>query len=145
MIGLIQRVAQASVTIGDQRLGHIDKGLLVFLGVEQNDTPEKAETLCRRIMNYRIFSDENNKMNFNVMQADGSLLVVSQFTLAADTKKGLRPSFSHGAKPELARQLYEHFVDVCKQSGIRTQTGEFAADMQVALINDGPVTFWLHV
>lgn len=145
MIGLIQRVSQASVTVEDQRLGYINKGLLIFLGIEQNDTPKKAETLCRRIINYRIFNDKNNKMNFNVMQAEGSLLVISQFTLAADTNKGLRPSFSNGAKPELARQLYEHFVEVCKHSGIRTQTGEFAANMQVALVNDGPVTFWLHV
>lgn len=145
MIGLIQRVSSASVTINGQCISQIKKGLLILLGIERGDTCDHAEKLCERIIHYRIFNDHNDKMNFNIRQVNGSLLVVSQFTLTADTQKGRRPGFSNGAKPAPAQQLYEHFVNVCKQSGIQTQTGQFAADMQVALINDGPVTFWLHV
>ena len=145
MIALIQRVLNASVTVEGQTVGKIGPGLLVLLGVEQDDNEQKAQRLCERVLGYRIFGDENDKMNLNVQQAGGSLLVVSQFTLVADTQKGMRPSFSRGAVPQEADRLYRYFVEQCQQRGIETQTGEFAADMQVALVNDGPVTFWLQV
>ncbi|HGM5492922.1 TPA: D-aminoacyl-tRNA deacylase [Serratia fonticola] len=145
MIALIQRVLNASVTVEGQTVGKIGPGLLVLLGVEQDDNEQKAQRLCQRVLGYRIFGDENDKMNLNVQQAGGSLLVVSQFTLVADTQKGMRPSFSRGAVPQEADRLYRYFVEQCQEQGIETQTGEFAADMQVALVNDGPVTFWLQV
>jgi len=145
MIALIQRVLNASVTVEGQTVGNIGPGLLVLLGVEQDDNEQKAERLCERVLGYRIFGDENDKMNLNVQQAGGSLLVVSQFTLVADTQKGMRPSFSRGAVPQEADRLYQYFVGQCQERGIETQTGEFAADMKVALVNDGPVTFWLQV
>lgn len=145
MIALIQRVLNASVTIEGQTVGKIGPGLLVLLGVEQDDNEQKAQRLCERVLGYRIFGDEDDKMNLNVQQAGGSLLVVSQFTLVADTQKGMRPSFSRGAVPQEADRLYRYFVGQCQERGIETQTGEFAADMQVALVNDGPVTFWLQV
>lgn len=145
MIALIQRVKQASVTVDEHVVGQIDNGLLVLLGVEQGDNQQIAEKLATKVMKYRIFSDDNDKMNLNVQQAGGDLLVVSQFTLAADTSRGLRPSFSNGAAPALANELYEYFVGFCRGTGMRTETGQFAADMQVALVNDGPVTFNLQV
>jgi len=145
MIALIQRVLNASVTVEGQKVGNIGPGLLVLLGVEQDDNEQKAVRLCERVVGYRIFGDENDKMNLNVQQAGGSLLVVSQFTLVADTQKGMRPSFSRGAVPQEADRLYQYFVGQCHERGIETQTGEFAADMKVALVNDGPVTFWLQV
>lgn len=144
MIALIQRVKQASVTIDDHIVGQIKHGLLILLGVEQNDDEQKAKRLCEKVLGYRVFSDSDGKMNLNVSQVNGEVLVVSQFTLAADTQKGMRPSFTKGANPQLANQLYQFFVEQC-QKQINTQTGQFAADMQVALINDGPVTFWLQV
>lgn len=144
MIALIQRVKQASVSVDDQIVGKIDNGLLVLLGIEAEDNEQKAIRLCEKIINYRVFSDQDDKMNLNVQQINGSLLVISQFTLAADTKKGTRPSFSSAAKPDLANSLYEFFVKQSKKS-VPTQTGIFAADMQVSLLNDGPVTFWLQV
>lgn len=145
MIALIQRVLNASVTVEGETVGKIGSGLLVLLGVEQDDNEQKAQRLCERVLGYRIFGDEDDKMNLNVQQAGGSLLVVSQFTLVADTQKGMRPSFSRGAVPQEADRLYRYFVGQCQERGIETQTGEFAADMQVALVNDGPVTFWLQV
>ncbi|APC10024.1 D-tyrosyl-tRNA(Tyr) deacylase [Providencia rettgeri] len=145
MIALIQRVTHASVVVDETAVGQIDSGLLVLLGVEKDDDEQKAKRLCEKVLGYRIFSDEQGKMNLNVQQAGGSLLVVSQFTLAADTKKGMRPSFSGGAEPERADRLYQYFVEQSRQQGINTQTGQFAADMQVNLTNDGPVTFWLQV
>ena len=145
MIALIQRVTRASVAVNGDVTGEIGPGLLVLLGVEKEDNPQKANRLCERVLGYRIFSDENGKMNLNVQQAGGSVLVVSQFTLAADTNSGMRPSFSNGAAPALAEELYEYFVERCRTAGIETQTGRFAADMQVSLVNDGPVTFWLQV
>ncbi|QLB15540.1 D-tyrosyl-tRNA(Tyr) deacylase [Mannheimia granulomatis] len=144
MIGLIQRVKWAKVEVENQIVGEIKHGLLVLLGVEQDDDEAKADKLLEKVLNYRVFSDEQGKMNLNVQQAGGSLLVVSQFTLAADTNKGLRPSFSKGAKPMDAERLYNYFHQQAKQK-IYTQTGQFAADMQVSLQNDGPVTFWLQV
>ncbi|OCG05640.1 D-aminoacyl-tRNA deacylase [Gilliamella apis] len=144
MIALIQRVKHASVSVNNQIIGEIDQGLLVLLGVEQGDNEQKAIRLSEKVLGYRIFSDNDGKMNLNVQQINGKLLVVSQFTLAADTQKGMRPSFTKGASPDMANELYQFFVKQCQQH-IETQTGQFAADMQVSLINDGPVTFWLQV
>ncbi|MGM3192479.1 D-aminoacyl-tRNA deacylase [Dickeya dadantii subsp. dieffenbachiae] len=145
MIALIQRVSGASVAVDGAIVGEIDHGLLVLLGVEQDDDEQKAARLCEKVIGYRIFSDDNGKMNLNVQQAGGSLLVVSQFTLAADTQKGMRPSFSRGAAPAEADRLYQYFVGQCRERGLVTETGRFAADMKVSLVNDGPVTFWLQV
>lgn len=143
MIALIQRVKQASVSVNNQIVGQINQGLLILLGIEQEDSEQKAVRLCEKVLGYRIFSDHEDKMNLNVKQVNGQVLVVSQFTLAADTKKGMRPSFTKGAHPNEANRLYNYFVQLCEQQ-ISTQTGIFAADMQVSLINDGPVTFWLQ-
>ncbi len=145
MIALIQRALNASVTVAGETIGEIGPGLLILLGVEKGDNEQQAQRLCDRVLGYRIFSDENGKMNLNVKQAGGSVLVVSQFTLAADTQKGMRPGFSRGAEPAEAERLYNYFVGCCREAGINTQTGRFAADMQVALVIDGPVTFWLQV
>ncbi|CAQ82277.1 MULTISPECIES: D-aminoacyl-tRNA deacylase [Photorhabdus] len=145
MIALIQRVTQANVVIENEIVGEIGHGLLVLLGVEKEDDQQKAKRLCEKVIGYRIFNDEQDKMNLNVQQVGGSLLVVSQFTLAADTQKGMRPSFSGGASPDKADELYRYFVERCRQSGVKTESGRFAADMKVSLINNGPVTFWLQV
>ncbi|WP_127957505.1 D-aminoacyl-tRNA deacylase [Serratia microhaemolytica] len=145
MIALIQRVSCASVTVDGDLVGQIASGLLVLLGVEQQDNAQKAQRLAQRVLGYRVFSDQDGKMNLNLQQSGGSLLVVSQFTLVADTQKGMRPSFSRGAAPAEAQQWYHCFVEQCRQQGVHTETGKFAADMQVALVNDGPVTFWLQV
>lgn len=145
MIALIQRALSANVMVDGKVVGEIGPGLLILLGVEQEDTEQKAQRLCEKVLGYRIFSDENDKMNLNVQQAGGSVLVVSQFTLVADTQKGMRPSFSHGAAPAEADRLYQYFVAQCREHGVKTETGLFAADMKVSLINDGPVTFWLQV
>ncbi|WP_067709215.1 MULTISPECIES: D-aminoacyl-tRNA deacylase [unclassified Erwinia] len=145
MIALIQRVLSASVTVAGERIGETGPGLLVLLGVEKGDDQQKASRLCDRVLGYRIFSDDQGKMNLNVQQAGGSVLVVSQFTLAADTQKGMRPGFSGGAEPAEAEKLYEAFIGCCREKGVTTETGRFGADMQVALVNDGPVTFWLQV
>ena len=145
MIALIQRVKQAKVQIDDECVGEIGKGILVLLGVEADDQQSTVARLLNKVAGYRMFPDHAGKMNLNVTQVGGELLVVSQFTLAADTKKGMRPGFSGAAEPELAMRLYEQFVEQAKQLGINTQTGRFAADMQVSLQNDGPVTFWLQV
>ncbi|EYU15406.1 MULTISPECIES: D-aminoacyl-tRNA deacylase [Photorhabdus] len=145
MIALIQRVTQANVVVKNEVVGEIGHGLLVLLGVEKGDDQQKAKRLCEKVIGYRIFSDEQDKMNLNIQQIGGSLLVVSQFTLAADTQKGMRPSFSGGAAPDKADELYRYFVEQCRQSGVKTEIGRFAADMKVSLTNDGPVTFWLQV
>lgn len=145
MIALIQRVLHASVTVENEVCGEIDSGLLVLLGVEKGDDELKAKRLCEKVIGYRIFSDHNDKMNLNVQQAEGSLLVVSQFTLVADTQKGTRPGFSRGASPEDADRLYQYFCAQCRENGLNTETGRFAAEMKVSLVNDGPVTFWLQV
>ncbi|AHN71452.1 D-aminoacyl-tRNA deacylase [Aggregatibacter actinomycetemcomitans] len=142
MIALIQRVTQAKVEVGGEVVGQIGKGLLVLLGVEKDDDRQKADKLAEKVLNYRVFSDADDKMNLNVQQIGGELLVVSQFTLAADTEKGLRPSFSKGAPPPLANELYTYFVRKCGDK-LKVECGRFAADMQVSLVNDGPVTFWL--
>lgn len=145
MIALIQRVKHARVEVGSDIVGQIEHGILVLLGVEKDDTQAKAKKLCKKILNYRIFADEAGKMNLNVQQVHGQLLVVSQFTLVADTQNGNRPSFSNGAPPSLGKELYEYFVGCCKQTETGCETGIFAADMQVSLLNDGPVTFQLKV
>lgn len=145
MIGLLQRVKRASVEVGGETVGAIDQGLLVLLGVEKGDTAAIADKLLDKILAYRMFADEQQKMNANVQQIDGGVLVVSQFTLAADTQKGLRPSFSCAAAPALAQELYDYFVAQLRAKHPKMATGIFAADMQVSLVNDGPVTFWLQV
>ncbi|MFM4704665.1 D-aminoacyl-tRNA deacylase [Aeromonas crassostreae] len=145
MIALIQRVSEASVTVEGEVIGAIGQGLLVLLGVEQGDDEAKADKLLHRVSGYRIFPDGEGKMNLNVGQVGGSLLVVSQFTLAADTGRGMRPSFSGGARPEEAERLYDYFVARARAGDVPTQTGRFAADMKVALLNEGPTTFWLQV
>ncbi|RKS85936.1 D-tyrosyl-tRNA(Tyr) deacylase [Orbus hercynius] len=144
MIALIQRVTNASVKVENKIVGQIEQGLLVLLGVEQHDDEQKAQRLCDKVLGYRVFGDSDGKMNLNVQQIQGQILVVSQFTLAADTQKGMRPSFSKSAPPILAKHLYEHFVNYCHKV-LPTQTGIFAADMQISLVNDGPVTFWLQI
>lgn len=143
MIALIQRVSSAKVDVDGEIVGQIGKGLLVLLGVEKDDDRAKADKLAEKVLNYRVFSDENDKMNLNVQQVAGKVLVVSQFTLVADTQKGLRPSFSKGATPSLANELYEYFTQKCGEK-VKVECGRFAADMQVSLVNEGPVTFWLQ-
>ncbi|USH02364.1 D-tyrosyl-tRNA(Tyr) deacylase [Grimontia kaedaensis] len=144
MIALIQRVSEASVVVDGRTVGAIGKGLLVLLGVEKGDDDKKAHRLHEKVLGYRVFSDENDKMNLNVQQAGGEVLVVSQFTLTALTNKGMRPSFN-GAPPTEADRLYQLFSQYCRESGVKTENGVFAADMKVSLVNDGPVTFWLQV
>jgi len=145
MIGLIQRVAKAKVDVAGQTLGAIGPGILLLLGVEAGDTAAELKKLADKILKYRLFNDADNKMNLNLGQIGGQLLVISQFTLAADTNSGLRPSFTPAARPELAEPLYLQFVEYCRQQGVTVATGRFGADMQVSLVNDGPVTFWLQV
>ncbi len=145
MIALIQRVRRADVTVGTDVVGAIGSGMLVLLGVEAGDTPAELHKLADKVLKYRLFSDEAGKMNLNVQQAGGQLLVVSQFTLAADTNSGLRPSFTPAARPEVAEPMYLQFVAYCSAQGLTVATGQFGADMQVSLVNDGPVTFWLQV
>lgn len=143
MIALIQRVLSAKVVVDQQVIGEIDGGLLVYLGVEKHDDDTQAKRLGERILGYRIFADVNDKMNLNVQQSGGKVLVVSQFTLAADTNTGKRPSFSTAAHPDEALRLYQLFVSELALQGMTVATGEFAANMQVHSINDGPVTFSL--
>lgn len=143
MKALIQRVSEASIKVSGRTLSTIDQGLVVLLGVEKEDSSLDVDKLLQKVSHYRIFADDDGKMNLNVQQIDGSLLIVSQFTLVADTKKGLRPGFSSAAEPILAEALYDEFITKAKNQQISVGTGQFGADMQVALINDGPVTFWL--
>ena len=142
---LVQRVTKASVEVENKIIGKIDKGFLVFLGITHTDNKEIVDYLVKKLINLRIFEDENDKMNLSLKDVEGQLLIISQFTLYADTKKsGNRPSFTDAAKPEYANELYEYFVKECKQNGIYVQTGKFGADMKVELINDGPVTIMLE-
>jgi D-tyrosyl-tRNA(Tyr) deacylase len=145
MIGLIQRVSSAKVEVNESVVGSIGQGILLLLGVEKSDSQEQIEKLARKVINYRIFSDENGKMNHSLLDIKGELLVVSQFTLVAQTDKGNRPGFSLGASPEHGKKIYDSFVEHIKQNYFECQTGEFAADMQVSLVNDGPVTFQFKV
>jgi D-tyrosyl-tRNA(Tyr) deacylase len=143
MKALIQRVTEASVNVEGQVISTIEQGLVVLLGVEKEDSSIDVDKLLHKVSHYRIFEDDGGKMNLNVQQVNGSLLIVSQFTLAAETKKGLRPGFSSAAEPAVAEALYEEFIMKATSQNIPVGTGKFGADMQVALINDGPVTFWL--
>ena len=145
MKALIQRVTQASVTVEEKIIGEIGQGLLVLLGVERGDSDVTVDRMVDRLLAYRVFSDADGKMNLSVSDIQGGLLVVSQFTLAADTKKGLRPGFSSAAKPDVAKNLYELLVEKISQKASHVASGQFAADMKVALVNDGPVTFLLEV
>ncbi len=143
MIALIQRVTNAQVVVDDKVIGKIDQGILALIGVEKNDTQANAKRLFERVAGYRIFTDEKDKMNLNVKAVGGGLLLVPQFTLAANTNSGMRPSFSEAAPPSEGKQLFEFFTDYAKQHYPIVETGEFGADMKVSLLNDGPVTFWL--
>jgi len=143
MKALIQRVSKASVCVNKQIIGEIEVGILVLLAIEPNDNEVKAKRLAERVSGYRIFEDEQGKMNLNVKQVQGDILVVSQFTLAADTTRGMRPSFTSAAEPKISNKLYLFFCQQLRQQGFRVPTGEFGADMQVKLVNDGPVTFML--
>ena len=145
MLGLIQRVKQAAVDVNGERVGEIEQGLLLLLGLEKTDTEVTADKLIDKVLAYRLFSDEQNKMNCNIQQVNGGVLVVSQFTLVADTKKGLRPSFSCAMPPADAEKLYDYFVMHLRIKHAKVATGIFAADMQVSLVNDGPVTFMLNM
>jgi D-tyrosyl-tRNA(Tyr) deacylase len=144
MIALIQRVQHAHVSVKDIEIATIGQGLLAFIGIEREDTNLQADILIKRLLNYRIFSDENDKMNRSLRDISGGLLLVPQFTLAADTSTGLRPSFTLAAPPDLGLQLFNYFCQQATQLHHQVQLGEFGADMQVSLTNDGPVTFWLQ-
>lgn len=145
MRGLIQRVSQAAVVVDGDTVGAIERGILLLLGIETGDGVEQVGKLVNKVLNYRIFPDTQGRMNANVKDIDGGVLVVSQFTLAADTKKGLRPSFTPAAQPEQAEKLYQLFLAELCASHERVASGIFGADMQVSLTNDGPVTFLLEV
>ncbi len=145
MIGLLQRVSEASVRVDGQNIGAIGPGLLVLVGVERDDRDDQAERLLQRLLGYRVFADAQGRMNLSLRDTGGGLLLVPQFTLAADTHKGTRPGFSHAAPPATARRLFDHLVDLARRGHHPVASGQFGADMQVALINDGPVTFWLQV
>ncbi len=145
MIGLLQRVSHASVTVNGEAVASINNGLLVLIGVEKSDSEKNAERLFEKLISYRVFADEHDKMNLSLKDVQGGLLLVPQFTLPADTTKGLRPSFSDAASPELGRKLFEYFINHARENYPTVETGVFGADMQVSLNNDGPVTFWLQV
>jgi D-tyrosyl-tRNA(Tyr) deacylase len=145
MKALIQRVSKASVEVEAVIVGEIAQGILLFLGVEKADNKQKADKLLEKILKYRVFADQNDRMNLSLTDVQGELLIVSQFTLVADTQKGLRPSFSSAGLPEESEVLYEYFVERAIQSGLKIATGSFGADMAVSLVNDGPVTFNLNV
>lgn len=144
MKGLIQRVSTAKVEVDGETVGEITGGILLLLGVERGDDETKADKLLHKVQNYRIFGDENDKMNLSLQDIQGELLVVSQFTLVADTAKGMRPGFSKGATPAEGERLYNYFVSQAQKTGLKIETGRFGANMQVSLTNDGPVTFWLE-
>jgi len=141
----VQRVAEARVTAGGERLGAIDRGVLALVGVERGDSEREAVRLAERVLGYRMFADAAGRMNRSLADIAGGLLAVPQFTLAADTASGARPGFSTAAVPEEGRRLFEAFVRACRDRLPDVATGRFGADMQVSLVNDGPVTFWLQV
>jgi D-aminoacyl-tRNA deacylase len=145
VIGLLQRVSGASVAVGRVDVGVIDAGLLVLIGVQKGDTESAADRLLERLLSYRVFPDAEGRMNRSLQDIKGGLLLVPQFTLAADTRKGTRPGFSPAAEPELGRRLFEYMHQRARERLAKVQTGVFGADMQVTLVNDGPVTFWLEV
>lgn len=145
MIGLLQRVTHASVVVNGEQIGAINEGLLVLVGVQRGDTTAEAKRLAERLLSYRIFSDTNGRMNLSLNDTAGGLLLVPQFTLAADTQKGNRPSFGPAAEPAVAEQLFNELTTMTKARHSTVETGQFGADMQVSLCNNGPVTFWLEV
>lgn len=140
MRAVVQRISQGKVVVDEQITGAIDKGLLVFLGVTKEDTIQDVKYMAEKIVNLRIFEDENEKMNLSVMDAEGKILAVSQFTLFGDCRKGRRPSFTEAAAPEMADELYKTFIDECEKLGVKVETGVFQTHMMVHSINDGPVT-----
>lgn len=145
MIALLQRVTSAWVEVKGERTAEISRGLMILLGVERGDSSAQADRLLQRFMAYRVFEDEQGRMNHNIISARGSLLLVPQFTLAADTRSGNRPGFSSAAEPGEGRKWFDYVADRARQQPISVATGMFGADMQVGLVNDGPVTFWLQV
>ncbi len=144
MIGLLQRVSQASVNIDNTTVASINSGLLVLIGIEKSDTQSNAEKLFDKIINYRVFADSEDKMNLSLKDTNGGLILVPQFTLAADTQKGLRPSFSNAAAPNQAKPLFDYLIEHAREQYNSVGSGVFGADMEISLINDGPVTFWLQ-
>lgn len=144
MIVVLQRVTQAKVDIDEKTVGQIGKGLMVLVCAEKGDTDEKARLLAQRLLRYRVFKDENGKMNLSVTDVKGGLLLISQFTLAADTTRGNRPSFTPAAPPDEGKRLFDIFVQETEKSGLTVQTGQFGAYMRVSLVNDGPVTLTLR-
>lgn len=145
MIALLQRVTHASVIVKNQVIGKIGHGLLVFIGIEREDTESQADRILERILGYRIFSDDADKMNLSVTDIQGGILLVPQFTLAADTNKGMRPSFSSAAEPKKGKILFDYLLTNAKQQHRTVASGEFGAEMYIDLCNHGPVTFWLKV
>ena len=145
MIALLQRVSSASVVINNLSVAETNAGMLVFLAVQKDDTESMADRMLQRILVYRIFADDNGKMNKNISEVNGDILVVPQFTLAANTNKGLRPNFSSAATSDHGKRVFDYFLDKLKAEYARVSSGKFAADMQVHLVNDGPVTFWLEI
>lgn len=145
MIALLQRVSEASVTVDGKIVGEIGRGILALVGVEKGDTQAQANRLLERLLTYRIFPDAEDKMNLSLQDVKGGLLLVPQFTLAADTQKGTRPSFSSAAPPSEGERLFKYFHQSAQQKPLHVESGVFGADMKVALINNGPVTFWLRV
>lgn len=141
---IVQRVNKSQVEVEEKIVGKIDKGFMVLIGITHNDTKEIADFLVRKLINLRVFEDENGKMNLSLKGVQGSLLLISQFTLYADCTSGNRPSFTNAAKPEFANELYEYIIEECKKQISNVQTGIFGADMQVSLVNDGPVTIILE-
>jgi D-tyrosyl-tRNA(Tyr) deacylase len=145
MIGLLQRVSEASVSVNGRVLGAIDRGLVVLVGVQRGDGPAQDQRLAERLLAYRVFPDAEGRMNLDVTEVGGGLLLVPQFTLAADTRKGMRPSFSRAADPSAGQTLFENLCEAVRSRWPRVYAGEFGAHMAVKLVNDGPVTFWLEV
>ena len=144
MIGLLQRVHSASVNVANKEIAAINQGLLVFVGIERGDTQIQADRLLTRLLGYRVFADNDDKMNLSLQNINGGLLLVPQFTLVADTHKGMRPSFSSAASPQQGQNLFDYFCSQAMQHHDTVEMGQFGADMQVMLTNDGPVTFWLQ-
>lgn len=144
MIGLLQRVLNASVSVSGESIGEIERGLLVLVAVHRDDEPRDIRRLAQRILSYRVFPDDQDRMNLSVQDISGGLLLVPQFTLTADTRKGTRASFTKGAAPEKASDYFDGLVVACREGLTSVESGRFAADMQVSLVNDGPVTFWLE-
>lgn len=144
MIGLLQRVSRAQVEVSGETIGAIERGLLVLVGVQRGDTPARGERLMERLLGYRVFPDADDRMNLSLREIGGGLLLVPQFTLAADTRKGTRASFTSAAPPDEGKRLFDDLVALAHAAYPRVATGRFGADMQVSLVNEGPVTFWLE-